>query len=267
EPSIPSDLKIEVYLSDGRLYKGQLSIYDFYYNIATVKIKSTSPLSSARLRYIDDSVAINLEDLKKYVPVKHSTKFKLCPGERVVALGRDYEDPHEIMASPGVFRRVPRPWIGANIANLCSADLEKLDKLYQEFPNVSTGVIVKQVIGNRNIGSRKRTKVPNWTFWSPRYWFKAKAVLQHMEPKSPAFVAGLRPTDIIIKCDGVSVNSHLEFVEVLWDKEGKPLEMEFIRPGGVVVLMPVGWDRHSIVIKKKMASILLRNQSKDEADG
>ncbi|KAH9608515.1 hypothetical protein KSS87_023172 [Heliosperma pusillum] len=189
-------------------------------------------------------------------------------------------------------RRVPRPWIGANIANLCSADLEKLDKLYQEFPNVSTGVIVKQVIGNRNIGSRKRTKVPNWTFWSPRNWFKAKAVLQHnrkkekmkliqgdrrsikrilrkwqMEPKSPAFVAGLRPTDIIIKCDGVSVNSHLEFVEVLWDKEGKPLEMEFIRPGGVVVLMPVGWDRHSIVIKKKMASILLRNQSKDEADG
>ncbi|KAH9608516.1 hypothetical protein KSS87_023173 [Heliosperma pusillum] len=100
EPSIPSDLKIKVYLSDGRLYEGQLSIYDFYYNIATIKIKSTSPLSSAHLRYIDDSVAINL---KKSVLVKHSSKFKLCPGERVVALGRDYEGPHEIMASPGVF--------------------------------------------------------------------------------------------------------------------------------------------------------------------
>ncbi|XP_074286124.1 uncharacterized protein LOC141611479 [Silene latifolia] len=315
--SIPSDLKIEVYLPNGKLCEGELSIYDFYYNIATVKIKSTTPLSRARIRCIDDSVAMNLQ---KSVSVKHSTQFKLCPGERVIALGRDYEDAHEIMASPGVFSahdcsydfkelfltscvvtklavggplinfygevigvnffvspfnafipmnivakclkdlrrngQVTRPWIGANIANLYSADLEKLDKLYQEFPNVSTGVIVKQVTGNRNIGSRKRTKLPNWTFWSPRNWLKATAVLQHnrkkekmkliqgdrrtikrilrkwrMEPKSPACVAGLRANDIIIECDGVSVKSHLEFVEALWDKEGKPLEVVLIRPG------------------------------------
>ncbi|KAH9619907.1 hypothetical protein KSS87_023811 [Heliosperma pusillum] len=153
---------------------------------------------------------------------------------------------------------VTRPWIGAKIANLYSADLERLDKLYQEFPDVSGGVIVKQVIGSRNIGSKKRTKVSKWTVWSPRNWLKAKAALQHnrkrermkrirgdldtraikailrewrMEPKSPACVAGLRANDVIIKCDGVSVKSHLEFVEALWDKEGQPLELVLRRPG------------------------------------
>ncbi|KAH9619908.1 hypothetical protein KSS87_023812 [Heliosperma pusillum] len=100
-PSIPSDLKIEIYLSDGKLYEGQLSIYDFHHNIATIKIKSTSFLSSARIRHIDDSLAMNLE---KSVLVKRSTQFKLCPGERVIALGRDYVGAHEVMASPGVFR-------------------------------------------------------------------------------------------------------------------------------------------------------------------
>ncbi|KAK9665853.1 hypothetical protein RND81_14G140900 [Saponaria officinalis] len=312
---IPADLKIEVYLSDGKFYEGQVSFCDFHYNIATIKIKATTSLSTATFRYIDDSVTV---DLRESVLVKHSTHLKLRPGDRVIALGRDCVDHHEVMASPGVFsaydcrhdckelflttcvvtklavggplinsngevigvnfficpfnvfipinivakcledvkrnRQVARPWLGVQIANLYTADLEKLDKLYQEFPNVSGGVIIEQVVGKGNMGSRMRTKANHWTSLPVRNWFKAKALhendrkrkrikfitdkgdrtisrIKEWQRSSPASVSGLWAGDVIIKCGDVSVDSHLKFVEALWDKEGKLLELVLLRPG------------------------------------
>lgn len=105
-------LQIDVYLSSGKLYEGQVLTYDFHYNIATINIKSVALLATARIRCVDDSLAIdsNTSGQDDINLVLHgdeetgSTRYKLFPGELVIALARYSEETYEIMAAPGFFR-------------------------------------------------------------------------------------------------------------------------------------------------------------------
>ncbi|KAM7473649.1 hypothetical protein LguiB_020892 [Lonicera macranthoides] len=53
--AIPNDIKVDVYLSDGRLSEGKFSFHDYHYNIATIKIDSDAHLPTAVIRHLDDS--------------------------------------------------------------------------------------------------------------------------------------------------------------------------------------------------------------------
>ncbi|KAL6511275.1 hypothetical protein OROHE_020499 [Orobanche hederae] len=111
ESSIPPNLEIDVYLSSGKLYEGQVLTYDFYYNIAIINVKSDALLSTAKIRCVDDSLAIDSNtsvlvdaNLRLHGDQETgSTRYNLFPGELVIALARYSEAPHEIMASPGFF--------------------------------------------------------------------------------------------------------------------------------------------------------------------
>ncbi|VFQ95042.1 unnamed protein product [Cuscuta campestris] len=48
--------------------------------------------------------------------------------------------------------------------------------------------------------------------------------------KSSASVAGLCIGDVIIKCGETEIRSQLELVDALWDKEGKSVKLEIVRP-------------------------------------
>ncbi|WOG82754.1 hypothetical protein DCAR_0101922 [Daucus carota subsp. sativus] len=332
EASILPNLMINVYLSSGKLYEGKVLTYDFYYNIAIISIKSDALLSTAKMRCVDDSIAIdsNTSMLDGAISLLHgdeetvSTRYNLFPGKLVIALARNFEAPFEIMAAPGYFscndfhhdckelfwttckvtkivvggpvincygevigvsfalspvnaflpinialkcledlkenRQVPRPYLGVGVANLYTAKLEKLDELTGTFPHVTKGVIIEQVENMRIHARVKRRKVCHWTFWSVRKWLKARVLLQNIEKKkriqtsgrkmkikkkkriqtidgnmklkqeSPAGRDGLCCDDVIISCDGNSVGSPLELTEVLWNQEGKPVELIVLRP-------------------------------------
>ncbi|KAG5531609.1 hypothetical protein RHGRI_026280 [Rhododendron griersonianum] len=123
--AILDDIKIDVYLSDGKLSEGQVFAYDFHYNIATIKIKTELALPSAALRFLDDSISVDpsailesstalrfLDDsilvdpsaiLESSQLCPHSDLFKLCPGDMVVAVGRHFDDHCDLMAAPGEF--------------------------------------------------------------------------------------------------------------------------------------------------------------------
>ncbi|RAL45757.1 hypothetical protein DM860_009621 [Cuscuta australis] len=149
--------------------------------------------------------------------------------------------------------QVPRPWLGVRVGNLYTANLDTLDELYQKFPNVSKGVIVEELTGKINIhAQRKRTKVHHSIFWLTGKWLTAKAMLQkrkrsktmtttgkttsrakkrrQLVRKSSASVAGLCIGDVIIKCGETEIRSQLELVDALWDKEGKSVKLEIVRP-------------------------------------
>ena len=104
--------QIDVYLSSGKLYEGKVLTYDFYYNIAIISIKSDALLSTAKMRCVDDSIAIdsNTSMLDGAISLLHgdeetvSTRYNLFPGKLVIALARNFEAPFEIMAAPGYFR-------------------------------------------------------------------------------------------------------------------------------------------------------------------
>lgn len=105
-------LQIDVYLSSGKLYQGHVLAYDFHYNIAIINIKSDTLLATARLRCVNDSIAIDsgtsvLADANLLLHGDEetgSTRYNLFPGELVIALARYSKAPHEIMAAPGFFR-------------------------------------------------------------------------------------------------------------------------------------------------------------------
>ncbi|XP_058182151.1 putative protease Do-like 14 isoform X2 [Rhododendron vialii] len=102
--AIPDDIKIDVYLSDGKSSEGQVFTYDFHYNIATIKIKTDLAFPSATLRFLDDSISVDPSAISESSQLRrHSDLFKLCPGDMVVAVGRYFDQPYELMAAPGKF--------------------------------------------------------------------------------------------------------------------------------------------------------------------
>ena len=99
-----------VYLFGGKLFEGQVVFYDCHYNISTVKIESDSPLPTASLRLVDDSISVDPYEIpcpgEKDV-ISESYQFcQLSPGDLVIAIGRYFKNDFELMAAPGIFRYV-----------------------------------------------------------------------------------------------------------------------------------------------------------------
>lgn len=109
-------LQVDVHISDGKLFDGQVFAYDFHYNIAIIKIESDAPLPSASLRLLDDSISVDPSEIpcpedveegsESFQLHRHSNLFNLCPGDMVVAIGRYFDKPYELMAAPGKFRYI-----------------------------------------------------------------------------------------------------------------------------------------------------------------
>ncbi|KAM3252943.1 putative protease Do-like 14 [Capsicum annuum] len=97
------DVKVIVHLSSGRSLNGQIEAYNFYYNIAAIKIQSDTQLPTASLVQLKD--AITVDPCKLHVDVTlvpHLSSFDLVPGDAVIALGR-FIEPYDIMVAPGEF--------------------------------------------------------------------------------------------------------------------------------------------------------------------
>lgn len=102
--------QIIVHFWDGNFFEGNVIACDFYYNIAVVRIRSEVSLKIAVLRDIDDSMPISpdvgrdLRETSKPILGRHSNKFSLLPGDKVVAVGRFHTERYNLMIAPGIFR-------------------------------------------------------------------------------------------------------------------------------------------------------------------
>ncbi|KAF7154033.1 hypothetical protein RHSIM_Rhsim01G0093600 [Rhododendron simsii] len=184
--AIQDDIEVNVYLADGKSFKGHLSARDLHFNIATLSITSDVALPTARLRPLDDSISIDPSEIlcpretevasRSFQLHRHSDSFKICPGDMVVALGRDCCGTHELWAALGKLRQCCRPWSGMELTNLYAAHIGKLEKVISRF-NISKGVLVEEVIKG-----------------------------------SPAKQAGILQGDVIVQCGKKSVHGFLEML-------------------------------------------------------
>ncbi|KAM7529210.1 hypothetical protein LguiB_032620 [Lonicera macranthoides] len=89
------------------MFDGNIAGYDVHYNIAIINILSDVPLPVATLRILDDSVSIDPalvhSGRDNFQLRPHSSAFKFCAEEAVVALGRNCKN-FDIMVAPGKFR-------------------------------------------------------------------------------------------------------------------------------------------------------------------
>ncbi|XP_047263454.1 putative protease Do-like 14 isoform X5 [Capsicum annuum] len=195
------DTKVIVHVSDGRSFDGQIEAYDLHYNIAAIKIQLDTPLPTASLAYLDDSITIDPSHNVKEESFQlrpHSSSFNIIPGDLVIALGRFIRHPyfqgHSIMAAPGLFRKTRRPWLGMEVTNLYAAPIEILERIIQKFPDVLKGVIVEEVA-----------------------------------PGSSAEAAGIKYNDVIIQFGGKRIECVLELFESTWNKVGELVKLVVIR--------------------------------------
>ncbi|RZC59729.1 hypothetical protein C5167_007047 [Papaver somniferum] len=94
--------------------------------------------------------------------------------------------------------RFVRPSIGIRGANLCDAtSLSTLEKISQKFPDVSKGILVKEVV-----------------------------------PQSPAYHAGICAGDVLTSCGRNIIKSVVEFEATLFNRIGNSLEVQVLKQRG-----------------------------------
>lgn len=85
---------------DGRSCAGEVCAYDFHLNLAVIRFRTTTCLEPAKLAQIKDSNDVLSQPFLK----PHLKSSGLTPGDLVVAIGRFFAWPFELMAAPGCYR-------------------------------------------------------------------------------------------------------------------------------------------------------------------
>ncbi|XP_058216108.1 putative protease Do-like 14 [Rhododendron vialii] len=262
---VDNDIEIEVRLSDGTLLHGQVDACDFHYNLALIKIQHEVMVQPASLRILDDSISTHPcriqdkgVDSESFQLRPHSDLIRLCPGDVVVALGRYFEEPYEIMAAPGRFSldsvefdckelfrancKISKCGIGGPLINrygdvigvnfydeLCTPFLPinivlkwlEHFKKYGRFFRPCLGMQMTNLCAARPGQLEKIIqKFPNMS---------EGVLVEEVIEGSPAEWAGILHGDVIVQCAGKFVRSFLEFCGVVWDKAGKSVKVVVIR--------------------------------------
>ncbi|KAH7865891.1 hypothetical protein Vadar_012741 [Vaccinium darrowii] len=262
--ALPNDIKVEVYLSDGTLLDGQVYACDFHYNLALIKVESDAMVQPASLRNLDDSISIHPCEIQNGVGSKsfqlrpHSDLFRLFPGDDVVALGRYFEEPHDIMVAPGKFSldlcefdckelfrancKISKCGIGGPLINrygevigvnfydlLCTPFLPINIALKWLENFKKNGRFCRRWLGMQMThlcAARLRQlekiiqKFPN---------ISKGVLVEEVIEGSPAERAGICEGDVIVRCAGKDVGGFLEFCGIIWDKKKESVKLVVIR--------------------------------------
>ncbi|XP_024965317.1 putative protease Do-like 14 [Cynara cardunculus var. scolymus] len=233
--------KVEVTLQDGRSFEGTVVNADLHADIAIVKIKSKTPLPTAKL----------------------GSSSSLRPGDWVVALGCPLSLQNTITAgivscvdrkssdlglggmrreylqtdcainggnSGGPLVNIDGEVIGVNIMKVMAADglsfsvpIDSVSKILEHFKR--NGRVVRPWLGLKMLDLNDmivaQLKEKDVTFPDV-----SRGVLVPMvSPGSPAERAGFRPGDVVIEFEGRPVGSIKEVIEIMGDKVGKPMKV------------------------------------------
>ncbi|KAL6584612.1 hypothetical protein OROMI_003901 [Orobanche minor] len=262
EDSLADSLKVIINLYDGGSYQGEVCAYDFHYNIAWIRFQSDRSLPTASLRKLDDYININpaLDDKSFYLR-PHSSHFSLVPGQAIVAVGRYFSKPFDLMAAPGEFTlarcafdckelcmgtcKTTKCGEGGALINL-SGEVIGITFYYEygfTTPFMPINIAQKCWEHYKRYGGlwRPSLGVEATNFYTAKIYHIEKVIqkipsicngvlVEKVIQGSCADSAGLHLNDVIVQCGGKTVHSYLEFLEMVWDKKvGDVLQLSVVR--------------------------------------
>lgn len=249
---LPDDLKITVYSSGGESYAGDVLAYDYHYNLAAIRFQSDTPLSTAKIKLIDDSLSVSLYPPSVLQP--HSNSYKLAPEDRVIVVGRYLYAPYDLMGAPGAYCLARSrldckelflttclitgcgdggPMINykgevIGVTFHCSGLTPFMPmnialkwwnhyKLYGKYCRPYLGIEAANLyVADIEFIERVIKKFPSVC---------KGVIVERVIPGSPAQLAGLYENDVIFLCDRKPVQSFLEFLEIIWNKVEEVVEL------------------------------------------
>lgn len=247
--------KVEVTLQDGRSFVGTVVNADLHADIAIVKIKSKTPLPTAKL----------------------GSSGKLRPGDWVVAMGCPFTLQNTVTAgivscvdrkasdlglggmhreylqtdcainqgnSGGPLVNVDGEVVGVNIMKVLGADglnfavpVDSVAKIITHFNR--NGRVVRPWLGLKMIDLNDmiiaHLKETNSSFPDVR----RGVLIPMVSPGSPADHAGFRPGDVLVEFGGEPIESIKEVIEIMSDKVGKPFKAVVKRANNVTQTLTV----------------------------
>ncbi|KAL5702987.1 hypothetical protein ACHQM5_028135 [Ranunculus cassubicifolius] len=245
--------KLEVYTCNGSIFKVKDFEYDHHYNIAILKFASDSLFSTATLRCVDDSYTKSLRSLP------HSQSFHLAPGDKVIAIGRYFKQPFDLMAAPGVFSaercnldcqqllratsKISKCGTGGPLINMNGQviGVNFYDEDYTPFLPVNIalkcvenlekfGNCIRPCFGIKATNVCVETSLAKLEKIMQKFPDHSRGVLvQQVAIESCAHRSGIRKGDLIVQCEGKVIKSLLEFDTILLDKVGKSVELYVAR--------------------------------------
>lgn len=263
ENNLLENLKVTVYTCDGTGYKGEVVAHDFHYNLAAIRFKSETPLATATLAHVDDSVSIASVP-QPFQLRAHSRSSNLVPGDKVIALGRYFAKDFDIMAAYGEYclERADseydcRVLFTANCITTRSGDGgplinyngEVIGITYYDYglmPWIPINIVRLWWQHHKRFGEycRPALGIEATNLYAADVCIIERLMLkfpsmckgvfvEKVVPGSSADLAGIRANDVIVQCGGKTVQGFLEFFETIWDKVGSIVELVVIRPGNI----------------------------------
>uniref|UniRef100_A0A1J3DQX3 Putative protease Do-like 14 n=1 Tax=Noccaea caerulescens TaxID=107243 RepID=A0A1J3DQX3_NOCCA len=247
--------RVDVTLQDGRTFEGVVVNADLQSDIALVKIKSNTPLPTAKLGF---SSKLRPGDWVLAVGCPLSLQNTVtagivsCVDRKSSDLGlggirREYlQSDCAINAgnSGGPLVNLDGEVVGVNIMKVLAADglgfsvpIDSVSKIIQHFKK--SGRVIRPWLGLKMIELNKMI-IAQLKERDPMFPDVEKGILvPTVIPGSPADRAGFKPGDVVVRFDGKPVETIKEIIEIIDDRVGKRMQVVVKRSNNERVTLEV----------------------------
>ncbi|XP_015632809.1 uncharacterized protein [Oryza sativa Japonica Group] len=192
DPAFPDVEKINIYLFDGVSYDATIIACDHHWNLLVLSVLFYPVVKT--MKFVEINESRTARDAYHGIAMlqPHSTRYKLCPGDTIIGLGRQSQEPFGLQANRGIYRKYCRPMISFVGYNLHVARSSRWVDVPTSLHEGLDGILVEMV--SRELLS-----------------------------------AGLQEKDLIIRCNGKRVTTNLQLFEVLVENIAKTVEVTIVK--------------------------------------